>query len=217
MTLSACWPPAQVSIRHNLSQIQRFLDMDALRRRNPFKYSSEPSESHDTHILDDQEQSELIDNIKSLNATSNSQNRMALQITLALSFLLHIIYIFSGYNSPLIVVFPPAGRQESPLYSSPVLTLLAIILHANAALLTHPRNLVLAKRRVTPLPYNVAFGLSAIPPTISILSGKAWQTTGWWCTTAFLTWIVHTSNRWIMQEQESISELERMKYISAGA
>jgi hypothetical protein len=81
--------------------------MDALRRRNPFKYSSEPSESHDTHILDEQgdavkrfcrgardvdfviaEQSELIDNIKSMNAASNSQNRIALQITLALSFLL---------------------------------------------------------------------------------------------------------------------------------
>ncbi|KAG2066485.1 hypothetical protein BDR04DRAFT_1106678, partial [Suillus decipiens] len=174
---------------------------------NPFKYSSEPSESHDTHILDDQEQSELIDDIKSLNATSNSQIRIALQITLALSFLLHIIYIFSGYNSPLIVVFPPAGRQESPLHSSPVLTLLAILLHANAALRTHPRNLVLAKRRVMPLSYNVTFGLSAISPTISILSGKTWQTTAWWCTTAFLTWI----------EQESISELERMKYISAGA
>jgi hypothetical protein len=80
--------------------------MDALRRRNPFKYS-ELSESQDTHILDEQgdalkrfrlgardidfviaEQSELIDNIKSLNATSNNQNRIALQITLALSFLL---------------------------------------------------------------------------------------------------------------------------------
>ncbi|KAG1833988.1 hypothetical protein DFJ58DRAFT_222035 [Suillus subalutaceus] len=191
--------------------------MDALRRRNPFKYSSEPSESHDTHILDEQEQSELIDNIKSLNATSNSQNRIALQITLALSFLLHIIYIFSDYNSPLIVVFPPASRPESPLYLSPVLTLLAIILHANAALLTYPRKLILAKRRITPLPYSVAFGLSAISPTTSVLSGKTWQTTAWWCTAAFLTWIVHASNKWIVQEQESISELERMKYISAGA
>ncbi|KAG2134367.1 hypothetical protein BD769DRAFT_1353411 [Suillus cothurnatus] len=190
--------------------------MDALRRRNPFKYS-ELSESQDTHILDEQEQSELIDNIKSMNATSNNQNRIALQITLALSFLLHIIYIFSDYNSPLIVVFPPTGGPESPLYLSPVLTLLAIILHANAALLTHPRKLVLARRRITPFPYSIAFGLSAISPTISVLSGKTWQTTAWWCTAAFLTWIVHASNKWIVQEQESIYELERMKYISAGA
>ncbi|KAG1751130.1 hypothetical protein EDB19DRAFT_1628555 [Suillus lakei] len=191
--------------------------MDALRRRNPFKYSSESSESHDTHILDEQEQSELIDNIKSLNATSNNQNRIALQITLALSFLLHIIYIFSNYNSPLVIVFPPASRPEPPLYLNPVLTFLAMILHANAALLTHPRNFILAKRRITPLPYSVAFGLSAISPTISVLSGKTWQTTAWWCTAAFLIWIVHVSNKWIVQEQESVSELERMKYISAGA
>ncbi|KAG2757991.1 hypothetical protein P692DRAFT_20710190 [Suillus brevipes Sb2] len=191
--------------------------MDALRRRNPFKYSSEPSESHDTHILDEQEQSELIDNIESMNAASNSQNRIALQITLALSFLLHVIYIFSDYSSPLHSVFPPAGRPESPLYLSPVLALFAIILHANAALVTHPRNLVLAQRRITPLPSSIAFGLSAITPTISVLSGKTWQTTAWWCTTAFLTWVVHASNKWIVQEQESISELERMKYISAGA
>ncbi|KAG2129461.1 hypothetical protein DEU56DRAFT_741347 [Suillus clintonianus] len=191
--------------------------MDALRRRNPFKYSSELSELHDTHVLDEQEQSELIDNIKNLNAASNNQNRIALQITLALSCLLHIIYIFSDYSSPLVVVFPPAGRPEPPLYLSPVLTLLAIILHANAALLTHPRNLFLAKRQITPLAYNVAFGLSAISPTISILSGKTWQTTAWWCTAAFLTWIVYASNKWIVQEQQSISELERMKYISAGA
>ncbi|KAG2153099.1 uncharacterized protein EDB93DRAFT_1136602 [Suillus bovinus] len=191
--------------------------MDALRRRNPFKYSSEPSESHDTHILDEQEQSELIDNLKSMNAASNSQNRIALQITIALSFLLHVVFIFSDYNSPLVIVFPPAGGPESPLYLSPVLTLLAIILHANAALLTHPRNLVLAKRRIKPLPYSVAFGLSAISPTISVLSQKTWQTTGWWCTAASVIWIVHASNKWIVQGQESISELERMKYISAGA
>ncbi|KIK38994.1 hypothetical protein CY34DRAFT_808814 [Suillus luteus UH-Slu-Lm8-n1] len=192
--------------------------MDALRRRNPFKYSSEPSESHsDTHILDEQEQSELIDNIKGMNAASNSQNRIALQITLALSFLLHVIYIFSDYSSPLYSVFPPAGRPESPLYLSPLLALFAIILHANAALVTHPRDFVLAERRITPLPSSVAFGLSAIAPTISVLSGKTWQTTAWWCTTAFLTWVVHASNKWIVQEQESISELERMKYISAGA
>ncbi|KAG1809016.1 hypothetical protein EV424DRAFT_1328544 [Suillus variegatus] len=191
--------------------------MNALRRRNPFKYSSEPSGSHDTYILDEQEQSELIDDIKSLNATSNNQNRIALQITLALSFLLHIIYISSDYNSPLVVIFPPAGRPESPLYLSPVLTLLAIILHANAALLARSRNLVLAKRQITPLPYSVAFGLSAVSPAISVLSGKMWQTTAWWCTAAFLTWIVRASNNWIMQEQQSISELERMKYISAGA
>jgi hypothetical protein len=129
----------------------------------------------------------------------------------------HVIYIFSDYSSPFYSVFPPAGGPESPLYLSPVLTLLAIILHANAALVTHPRNLVLAKRRITPLPFNVAFGLSAISPTISVLRGKTYQTTAWWCTAAFLTWMVHASNKWIVQEQESISELERMKYISAGA
>jgi hypothetical protein len=129
----------------------------------------------------------------------------------------HVIYIFSDYSSPLHSVFPPAGRPESPLYLSPVLALFAIILHANAALVTHPRNLVLAQRRITPLPSSIAFGLSAITPTISVLSGKTWQTTAWWCTTAFLTWVVHASNKWIVQEHESISELERMKYISAGA
>ncbi|KAG1746018.1 uncharacterized protein EDB91DRAFT_1049445 [Suillus paluster] len=191
--------------------------MDALRRRNPFKYASEYSESDDTHIMDEQEQSEIIDDLRSQNATSISHNRTTLQITLALSLLLHIIYIFSDYNSPLAVVFPPAGRPESPLYLSPVLTLLAIVLHANAALLTQPRDFLLAKRRITPLPFNVAFGLSAISPITSVLSGKTWQTTAWWCTTALMTWIVHAANRWIVQEQESISELERMKYIAAGA
>jgi len=129
----------------------------------------------------------------------------------------HIIYIFSDYNSPLVAIFPPTGRQDPPLYLSPVLTLLAILLHANAALLTQPRDLILAGRRITPLPYNVAFGLSAISPTISVLSGKSWQTTAWWCTTALLTWIVRAANMWIVQEHESISELERLKYISAGA
>ncbi|OAX42836.1 hypothetical protein K503DRAFT_682506 [Rhizopogon vinicolor AM-OR11-026] len=191
--------------------------MDTLRRRNPFKYPSENSQLDETYIMDEQEQSEHIDNLKRLNATSNSQNRTMLQITLALSVLLHIIYIFSDYNSPLVAVFPPSGGQETPLYLSPVLTLLAIVLHANAALLTQPRNLVLAGRRITALPYNAALGLSAIPPAISVLSGKTWQTTAWWCTGAFLTWIVHAANMWIVQGNESISELETLKYISAGA
>lgn len=79
--------------------------MDALRRRNPFKYSAEYSESDDTYIMDEQgdkvkcflgagidsmvaEQSEHIDDLKKLNAMSNSQNRTMLQITFALSALL---------------------------------------------------------------------------------------------------------------------------------
>jgi len=78
--------------------------MDTLRQRNPFKYSAD-SASDDTYIMDEQgnevrlfievllrlliaEQSEYIDNLKKLNATSNSQNRIMLQITLALSILL---------------------------------------------------------------------------------------------------------------------------------
>ncbi|OJA09637.1 hypothetical protein AZE42_01388 [Rhizopogon vesiculosus] len=193
------------------------MDIDTLRRRNPFKYPSENSQSDETYIMDEQEQSEHIDNLKRLNATSNSQNRAMLQTTLALSFLLHMVYIFSDYNSPLVAVFPPSGGQETSLYLSPVLTLLVIVLHANAALLTQPQNLVLARRRITALPYNVALGLSAIPPAISVLSGKTWQTTAWWCTGAFLTWIVHAANMWIVQGNESISDLETLKYISAGA
>ena len=79
--------------------------MDALRRRNPFKYPAEFSESDDTYIMDEQgdkvkcfigagidstvaEQSEHIDDLKKLNATSTSQNRAMLQITFALSVLL---------------------------------------------------------------------------------------------------------------------------------
>ncbi|KAJ8582497.1 hypothetical protein M405DRAFT_776438 [Rhizopogon salebrosus TDB-379] len=191
--------------------------MDTLRQRNPFKFSSEYSESDDTYIMDEQEQSEQIRNLKKRNATSNSRNRTMLQVTVALSVLLHIICILSDYNSPLVAVFPPAGRLDPPLSLSPVLTLLAILLHANAALLTQPREMVLAGQRITPLPYNVALGLSAIPPTISVLSGQMWQTTVWWCTTAFLTWIVYASNMWIVQGHEIISELERLKYVSAGA
>jgi len=116
----------------------------------------------------------------------------------------------------LLAVFPPAGRPDPPLYISPVLTLLAIFLHANAALLIQPRVLIIAGRRITPLSYNVSFGLSAVSPIISLLSGKMWQTTAWWCTAALLTWVVHAVNRWIIQEHESISELERLKYTSAG-
>ncbi|KAG1750925.1 hypothetical protein EDD22DRAFT_916043, partial [Suillus occidentalis] len=115
----------------------------------------------------------------------------------------HVIYILSDYSSPLYSSCPWHSSRSSSMQ-----TLLWF---------THPRNFVLAERRITPLPSSVAFGLSAIAPTISVLSGKTWQTTAWWCTTAFLTWVVHASNKWIVQEQESISELERMKYISAGA
>ena len=71
--------------------------------------------------------------------------------------------------------------------------------------------------RIQPLPYAVVLPLSATAPTLCVLLGRSWQTVGWWSFTTLVTSIVNTVQASIVRADESVIELENLKYRAPGA
>ncbi|KAF9221562.1 hypothetical protein BS17DRAFT_784948 [Gyrodon lividus] len=193
--------------------------MQAVRKRNPFTFQSDNG-GDDQVVLDEQEQAELVERIKEQNVTSNSQNRVALQVMLGLSCILHVIYWFSDRKSPLFAIFPPspeAGEANAPLDISGVLAYLTILIHVNLSLIIYPRSVVIARRTIRAIGFLETFVWSAVAPLISMYLGKVWQTTVWWCTSGFLTCIIYAVHGWTRKADEDVSKLEKLRYRAAGA
>ncbi|KAH7922954.1 hypothetical protein BV22DRAFT_1016295 [Leucogyrophana mollusca] len=192
--------------------------MNSLRQRIPFKYPSDSSSTEEPLVLDEQEQDELIDKLRTRNSTSDRQHRLGLQLTIALSCILHLVYLFSDQDSPLFAMFPagPSGKG-SPLPLSRLVTMVDVLFHVNLGVLVHPWPMRGSHIVSFPLSYMYAFAWSAIPPTLSLLAGKAWQTTAWWSMMLITTWVSHVVQAWIEETDEGFSEFEKMKYQAAGA
>ncbi|KIJ05156.1 hypothetical protein PAXINDRAFT_103891 [Paxillus involutus ATCC 200175] len=193
--------------------------MQAVRKRNPFTFQSDDG-GDDRVVLDEQEQIEMVERIKQRNLTSNTQNRVALQVMLGLSCILHVIYWFSDRTSPLFAIFPPSlqtGEANTPLDISGVLTYLTVLIHVNLSLIVHPQSVVIAGRTIRAIGFLETFAWSTVAPLISIYLGKAWQTTVWWCASGLLTYVTYVAHGWIRKADEDILKLDRLRYRAAGA
>ncbi|KAF9241114.1 hypothetical protein BU15DRAFT_73593 [Melanogaster broomeanus] len=194
--------------------------MQALRKRNTFTFQSDDG-GDDRVVLDEQEQAEVVERLKEQNATSDKQNRVALQVMLGLSCILHVMYWFSDRRSPLFAIFPPsptAGEEaNAPLDISGVLSYVTILVHVNLSLIIYPRSIIIAGRAIRAIGFLESLVWSAIPPLISIYAGKAWQTTVWWCTAGVLTSIVYVGHGWLRKADEEVLKLEKLTYRAAGA
>ncbi|KIK18391.1 hypothetical protein PISMIDRAFT_674952 [Pisolithus microcarpus 441] len=193
--------------------------MQALRKRVPFEFKSEDGQDVQV-VLDEQEQAQLVEEIKDRNATSNDHNRIALQVMLALSTLLHFIYWLSDRRSPLFAIFPPSSHDpasNAPVPFSGILTYIAILTHVNLSLLVHPRHVVIAGWAIRPIGFTETFAWSAICPVVTIYTGKAWQTTAWWCISTIMTIIVYVVHMWVKKADRDVMELENLQYRAPGA
>lgn len=194
-------------------------NMQAVRKRVPFAFKSEDGRD-DQVVLDEQEQAQLVEEIKVHNAASNEHNRKALQVVLALSAVLHLIYWFSDRRSPLFAIFPPSSHDQAsnaPVPFSGILTYIAILTHVNLSLLVHPRHVVIAGWAVRPIGFAETFAWSAICPIVTVYTGKAWQTTAWWCISAVMTCAIYVVHGWIQKADKDVTELENLQYRAPGA
>lgn len=94
-----------------------------------------------------------------------------------------------------------------------------LLLHLNMALLLRPSTVItyFPDMDINPIPYSLCYALAAVAPTLCVFLGKRWQTIAWWCFTSAVIFIVQTVQQSIVRGNESISELEAMKYTSPGA
>jgi hypothetical protein len=187
--------------------------MTSLRKRVPFKFASESTDQEDDHVLDEQEQEELIASLRDENLASNQHYLLVLQVTVALSCLLHLIFLVSPTN-PLLV-FASTAEPDIPIPLLIPFTLLAIAIHLDLGLLLYPDRSTLTD--IQPLSYLPLFGLSAVSPCLSLLLGRSWLTVAWWSVTGGVVWVAHSVQGWMDKGDQSITELEGMQYVAPGA
>ncbi|KAI0822311.1 hypothetical protein BC628DRAFT_1412417 [Trametes gibbosa] len=200
--------------------------MAAIRQRVPFRFSE--GEEQEDRILDEQEQEAVIDRLREKSASSNVVYRGGLQTAIALSFFLHVLYILrSPTHSPLAVVFPEAPSGP-PIPLAPLFALLQVAVHCNLSLnvlppthrirqIVHARSLPPSLRPPIPLSHPATLLAPAIAPVYALLLGQGRADVLWWITTGALTTIVFLAMKWMKEEEEEITGLEKLRYTARGA
>ncbi|KAI0776572.1 hypothetical protein BD413DRAFT_223949 [Trametes elegans] len=200
--------------------------MNAVRQRVPFRFSED--EEQDNHVLDEQEQEEVIDRLRRESASSNAIYLIGLQAIIGLSVLLHAIYTLkSPKYSPLAILFPdsPVG---APLPLGTPLALLQVLIHINLSLNvlppTHPIRQAMRSsalppsfRPPFPLPHPATLLAPTLAPIYALLLGQGWTDVLWWSLTGLLTTIVVVTTKWMRDEEEELANLEKLRYTARGA
>ncbi|KZT73715.1 hypothetical protein DAEQUDRAFT_807930 [Daedalea quercina L-15889] len=200
----------------------------SVRQRIPFRFSE--NEPEDDHVLDEQEQEELIESLRSQSDTATMQYMLLGQVVLALSALLHLIYILKGDKiSPLYAILPSHPPPFAIIPFANFFAMLNIALHANLSLLLLPFYNPIRQSLSSlpppleacslPLPilHPLIAGLTVLTPTLALLRQCSWPDVAWWCATLAMSWFVYSLRSWTDQSAEEIRELERLRYDARGA
>ncbi|KAI0076348.1 hypothetical protein K474DRAFT_1684890 [Panus rudis PR-1116 ss-1] len=199
----------------------------SIRQRIPFKFSEDATGEED-RILDEQEQEELIQKLKSESESRTTQYTLTIHVLLGLCYILQIIYLFkSSKESPILALFPNdiAVNEHLPAPNLWTLTNLFTLLNLTIHLLpqSHPVRQSLRQLHSSPytyflpLPFPLLFSISAVPPTLALMLRRHWQEFAWWCFAPFMTWFVHSAEKWAREEAEGIQNLEKLRYDAKGA
>ncbi|KAF8743733.1 hypothetical protein AX14_000704 [Amanita brunnescens Koide BX004] len=173
-----------------------------LRRRNPFSIPDDTSDD-ELGILDEQEQDELIHNLRTRANATNSQYIIAARLLLFLSAVLHLLN---------------ALTQNSQ--NQTFLVLLTLLIHLNLSLYLLPsrvRKYGIDIQLPSPLSFSLTYALSAVAPTLCLFIGHTWKTMLWWCIAPAMVYAVQVVKMSIYEANESISTLEGLKYRAPGA
>ncbi|PCH40055.1 hypothetical protein WOLCODRAFT_162055, partial [Wolfiporia cocos MD-104 SS10] len=104
----------------------------SLRQRIPFRFSGDDNtdDADDTRILDEQEQEEVIAHLRAQSHASAQRDARLVQAVLALSCLLHIMFLLDQtHTSPLYVLLTAHTPPATSIPLAAPLTLLHVLLH----------------------------------------------------------------------------------------
>ncbi|KAI0087852.1 hypothetical protein BDY19DRAFT_994740 [Irpex rosettiformis] len=194
----------------------------SIRQRTTFRFSEDGDDSGP--VLDEQEQEELINDLRQHSEVRNAQYVLLLQVLIAVSVILQLMYLFSGTReSPFVAILLPEATPSKPIPASTLFIAISLFLHANLSLSflsqTH-----MIRRSVSstfgghvPLRYVFLFVASAIAPLLSSVLWQSWADLLWWSTTPCLVYFMYSAQCWFDEEAEAIRGLEKMRYDAKGA
>ncbi|KAJ3553839.1 hypothetical protein NM688_g3404 [Phlebia brevispora] len=191
-----------------------------LRKRIPFAFSAQ--EDEDERILDEQEQEEVIQDLKERIGKQSNQYALLLQVVTGLSLLLHLIYICKKppRYSPLEALFP--SDKYIPKLPLPfVFSLLHILVHlcciVRLLATSNPVHVAVASSCPPLLSYTTLFGASSAAPVLCLLTGGDWRDIAWWAVADAVILLLWIAEHWAAEEAKNIRKLESMRYDARGA
>ncbi|TFK52639.1 hypothetical protein OE88DRAFT_1658001 [Heliocybe sulcata] len=223
-----------VDVNQGIRLHTQALSMSSIRRRLPFAFAD--SQEDDGHVLDDQEQDELIKDLRLRNRQQMHDYTIGLRFLVGLSYLLHVISLFSAFPTPLHALLTSSQTLPPPLPLFLFFTLVSVLIHVTLFVhLTPSMNLISPTRTLTflPMPFSVFIPQILFRPhkILAIVSSPAitlagicklagysdWTTVGWWCSPLVLVGVVKVVERWFGDAEMDVKRLERMKYNFRGA
>ncbi|KAF8506317.1 hypothetical protein JB92DRAFT_2962687 [Gautieria morchelliformis] len=213
--------------------------MNKLKQRSAFKFSNDNEVHEDTQVLDEQEQEEVIEALRSEHASSSRHYYKFLQGCLSFTILLQCWFFVSPRLGTPVHVFIPNVKTPLPnlIPFATWFTLLNIIMLLNLMLhlpkdMSFPRLLhsilsslmswlplhiqELAGRHV-PFPITWTAGLFISPAIIAMFTVTDIPQILWWSLPNIVLGIVVLVTSWIKQTSLDMERLEKMKYEAKGA
>ncbi|KAG8687748.1 hypothetical protein FRC08_011823 [Ceratobasidium sp. 394] len=192
-----------------------------VRQRKAFAFSEDGENVEgENRILDEQEQEEIIDELRQAAKRSNDNLTMVITGILVIGIVSQLYFLSTTLR----------GSQLTPL--SPLLdTFLepkSLIPLASTLTVLHIGVLALDIISLFPTLSNVQKSIPAdisryapltacIAPIIAIISGRDVAQLAWWCVPAEITALVWVSRGWMAGAVEDITGLEQLRYDSKGA
>ncbi|KAG8702688.1 hypothetical protein FRC12_008686 [Ceratobasidium sp. 428] len=192
-----------------------------VRQRKVFTFSEDGDKTEDeARILDEQEQEDIVDELRQAAKRSNDSLARAITGILVLGIISQLYFlstILRGSQltplSPLLDTF----LEPKPLIPlASVLTVLHVgilsldIISLLPALSSLQKSIPADFSRYAPLATSLA-------PTLAIISGRDVAQLAWWCVPAEITALVWVSRGWMAGAVEDIAGLEQLRYDSKGA
>ncbi|KAI0712144.1 hypothetical protein C8Q76DRAFT_622003 [Earliella scabrosa] len=188
----------------------------AVRQRVPFRFSED--DEQDGHILDEQEQEELIGRLRQESETSNSIYYMGLQVVLGLSLLIHLVFLFSSSKLSPLEALLPSSSPSQPVPLATGLTFLNILIHLHLALFTLPPTALPPHLKLPlPLSHPITVTVPAVAPAYALVLGRGQADVIWRAIPGILTVLVALVLKWIRDADRDLTELEKLKYNARGA
>ncbi|KAG9097090.1 hypothetical protein FRC06_007977 [Ceratobasidium sp. 370] len=192
-----------------------------VRQRKAFAFSEDGEIIEDeSRVLDEQEQEEIIDELRQAAKRSNDNMTMAITGMLVLGIVSQLYFLSTMLRGSQLTPLSPlldTILEPRPLIPfASILTILHIgilaldIISLLPALSNLQKSIPTDFSRYAPL-------TTCLAPALAILSGRDVAQLAWWCVPAEITALVWVSRGWMAGAAEDIMELEQLRYDSKGA
>jgi len=195
----------------------------------PFRSQDDENSGIMPPIMDEQEQEEVVELLRSQNEISNLENTRILQALLSCSLLLQLMFLIGHKNgsswTPISPILSSDARLRQPLIpTSRLWTLLNITQHIHDMMFSDPHlQSLIPHTPLVNLREQRIWAITLLPLTLALIlrtSGSQGPDTTqivWWGIAPAMAGITSLIRQWIREGRQDLQQLTKLKYKSKGA